>query len=187
MNAEISMSLFRKYKEPEQIAIDKSNAAASSLDELLQTLEEKGLYAFKDLSTSEQRRVWFWSKTIIRQYRLALERNPANLRAAEDLPFSKAEVKLAIKLALPFYAQKKVQSMVKNLKSMYKELGCFQSLEAGDREKLRAVYRRRDKASVRPYRELLEIHEKYMETVISEKKSLLAEINTYADRLKLSR
>jgi hypothetical protein len=187
MDAEISMKLFRKYKEPEQIAIDKSNASAASLDELLQTLKEKGLYAFKHLSDNEQRRVWFWSKTIIRQYRLVLERNPANLRAAEDLPFSKGEVKLAIRLALPFYAQKNVQSMVKNLKSMYKELGCFQSIEAGDREKLQAVYKRRDRASGRPYRELLEIHEKYMETVISEKKSLLQEINTYADRLKLSR
>jgi hypothetical protein len=181
------MKLFSRNNEAEQKAAGKSYAPALSLDELLQALKDKGFYAFKDLSDNEQRRVWFWSKTIIRQYRLTLERNPANLRAAEDLPFSKGEVKLAIKLALPFYAQKNVPDMVRNLKSIYKELGCFQSIEAVDKEKLLTVYKRRDKASGRPYRELLDIHEKYMETVISEKKSLLQEITTYADKLKIPR
>ena len=181
------MKVSGKNKEPERGATDKSNVSGLNLEKLLQILQARGLYAFKDMSDSEQRRVWFWSKNVIRHYRFVLERNPANIRAAEDMPFSKEEVKLAIKLALPFYAQKNVHGMVKNLKSIYKELGCFQDIEATDKAKLRKSYVRRDKASTAPYHELLKIHEKYIQTVISEKKSLLAEITAYADKLKISR
>lgn len=181
------MKVSRKNKVSEQGAIDKSGASGLNLEELLQTLQERGLFAFKDMSDIEQRRVWFWSKNIIRRYRLVLERNPSNIRSVKDMPFSKEEVKLAIKLALPFYAQKNINSMVRNLKTIYKELGCFQSIEAGDKAKLRKSNNRRDKALPVSYRELLKIHEKYMEAVISEKKSLLEEITTYADKLKISR
>jgi len=180
------MKLSRKNRGPEQRAVDESNASGINLEELLQILQAKGLYAFKGMSDIEQRRVWFWSKNVIRHYRVVLERNPANIRAAEDLPFSKEEVKLAIKLALPFYAQKNIHSMVRNLRTIYKELGCFQSIETGDKAKLRKPYNRGDKSTSVPYGELLKIHEKYMETVISEKKSLLEEITAYANKLKIS-
>ena len=178
------MKVLKKNKVPEQSAID---ASGRNFEELLQILKAKKLSAFKDMSDIEQRRVWFWSKHIIRHYRVVLERNPANIRTAEDLPFSKEEVKLAIKLALPFYAQKNIHSMVRNLKTIYKELGCFQSIETGDKAKLRKSSNRRDTSSQMPYRELLKIHEKYMETVISEKKSLLEDITAYANKLKISK
>jgi len=181
------MKVLKKNKEPDQSASDNSNSSGRDLEELLQILQAKGLSAFKEMSDIEHRRVWFWSKHIIRHYRVVLERNPANIRSAEDLPFSKEEVKLAIKLALPFYAQKNIDSMVRNLRTIYKELGCFQSIEAADKTKLRTPFNRRDKASPMPYRELLKIHEKYMETVISEKKSLLEDITAYANKLKISR
>jgi len=180
------MKVLKKNKAPEQSAGDTSHASGRNLEELLQILQAKGLSAFKDMSDIEQRRVWFWSKHIIRHYRVVLERNPANIRAADDLPFSKEEVKLAIKLALPFYAQKNIQSMVRNLRTIYKELGCFQSIKAEDKAKLRKSFNRRDKASPMPYRELFKIHEKYMETVISEKKSLLQEITVYSNKFKIS-
>ncbi|UCD82489.1 MAG: hypothetical protein JSW26_14005 [Desulfobacterales bacterium] len=179
------MKLFRKYKELEQSATDRKRAVASSMEKVLRTLRKEGLYAFKNLSDEEQRRVWHWSKEVIRQYRRALERNPANIRPLDDLPLPKEKIKLAIKLALPFYAQKNIQSMVKNLRSIYKELGCFQSFDAADREKLRKSYARQDKATLVPSRQMLEIHEKYMETVVSEKKSLLAEINNFANKLEV--
>jgi hypothetical protein len=171
------MRLFRKHKEPEQ-------STAASNDELLQILRARGFYAFKDMSDEEQRRIWHWSKDVIRLYRKALQSNPANIRPLDDLPLPKEKIKLAIKLALPFYAQKNIQSMVKNLRSLYKELGCFQSFDAEDKEKLRKSYGRQADASVVPSRQMLEIHEKYMETVISEKKSLLEEINNFASGLE---
>jgi hypothetical protein len=75
--------------------------------------------------------------------------------------------------------------MVKNLKSICKELGIFQSIEPKDKEKLSISSIRRDKLSAEQHSEILEAHEKYMETVISEKKGLLDEINNFVNRLEM--
>jgi hypothetical protein len=180
------MKLFRKYKEPEQSVKDEPNASALSLNRLLRPLKSKGLYALKDMSEKEQQRVWDWSKEVIRQYRRTLERNPANIRSVDELPIPKEDIMLAIQLSLPLYAQKNIHSMVKTLKTNYKELGVFQNIEPEDKEKLRKTSIRRDKPSVKPYREVLEVHEKYMEMAISEKKSLMDEINNFVDRMEVS-
>jgi len=100
----------------------------------LRALKTNGLVAIKDMSEKEQRRVWDWSKEVIRQYRKTLERNPANIRSVDELPFLKEEIKLAIELSLPLYAQKNIHSMVKNLKSIYKELGFLQSIDSKDKK-----------------------------------------------------
>ncbi len=111
----------------------------------MRNLKAKGLYAFKDMNEEEQRCVWDWSKEVIRHYRRTLERNPANIRPVDELPFPKDEIKLAIQLSLPIYVQKNIQSMVKTLKTSYKELGVFQSIEPEDKEKLRKTSDRQDK------------------------------------------
>ena len=182
-----AMKLFRKDRAPEQNASDGASGSALSRKKLLQTLKKRGLAAFKNMSAEEQRRVWDWTKDVILQYRKVLERNPANVRPVEELPFSKEEIMLAIKLSLPLYAQKNIRSMVKNLKTIYKELGVFQSIDTDDKEKLKKTSVRQDKASAKQYREALEIHEKYMEMVVSEKKSLVEEINNFVNRMEALR
>lgn len=181
------MQLFRKHKEPDQIANDEPGTSALSLKRLLRALKTKGLYAIKDMSEREQRRVWDWSNEVIRKYQRTLEQNPANVRSVDDLPFPKEVIKLAIELSLPLYAQKNIDSMVKTLKTNFKELGVFQSIEPEDKEKLRKAYVRQDKDSAKQNRDMLEIHEKYTEMVVSEKKSLLEEINNFAIRMKVLR
>ena len=178
------MKIFRKDKESEKSAIDASSGSASSPERLLQTLKAKGLSAFKDMSDKEQRLVWNWCKEIIRQYRKALEQNSANIRPIDELPFPKEEIKYAIKLSLPVYLQKNILSMVKNLKTIYKELGVFQSLDAADKEKLKKSSVWQDQASTKQYGEASEIHEKYMEMVVSEKKGLIEDINNFVNRME---
>jgi hypothetical protein len=186
-NGDGSMKLFRKHIGAEKSATDVPDGSSSSLERLIRNLKARGLYAFKDMSEEEQLRVWDWAKEVIRQYRKTLERNPANIRSVDELPFPKEEIKLAIELSLPLYAQKNIDSMVKTLKSNYKELGVFQSIDAEDKKKLRKAYVRKDKASAKQNHEMLEIHEKYMEIVVSEKKSLLEEINNFANRMEVLR
>ena len=181
------MKLFRKHKESGQSTGDRTSVSASSLQALLRTLNTNGLHALKDMTDEERRIVWDWSKKVIRRYRKTLEKNPSNIRPAEDLPFPKEDIKLAIKLSLPVYAQKDLFGMVKNLKNIYKELGGFQSLDAGDKAKLRKTSGGRDKDSAQPYREMLGIHEKYMEIIVSEKKSLFEEINNFVNRMEALR
>jgi hypothetical protein len=178
------MKLFRKHKEPDQNATDEPGTSALSLKSLLRALRTTGFYAIKGMSEKEQRRVWDWSKEVIRKYRRTLERNPANIRPVEELPFPKEEIKLAIQLSLPFYEQKNIQSMVKKLKTSYKELGVFQSIEPEDKDKLSKMSGQQDKLSVEPYREGLEVLGKYMEMVITEKKSLIEEINDFSNRME---
>ena len=183
-NGDGLMKLFRKTIEPEQSATDEPGTSTSSLKGLLRALKTNGLVAIKNMSEKEQRRVWDWSKEVIRQYRKTLERNPANIRSVDELPFPKEDIKLAIQLSLPLYEQKNIQSMVKTLKTNYKELGVFQSIDTEDKEKLRKMSVRQDKASAKQDREVIEIHEKYMEMVISEKKSLLEEVNDFVNKME---
>ena len=183
-NGDGSMQLFRKHKEPDQSATDEPGTSTSSLKRLLRALKTNGLVAIKDMSEKEQRRVWDWSKEVIRQYRKTLERNPANIRSVDELPFPKEDIKLAIQLSLPLYEQKNIQRMVKTLKTNYKELGVFQSIDTEDKEKLRKMSVRQGKASVKQDRGVIEIHEKYMEMVISEKKSLLEEVNDFVNKME---
>ena len=163
------------------------NGSDPSMERLMRNLKAKGLYALKGMSEEEQRRIWDWAKEVIRHYRKTLEQNPASVRSVDDLPFPKEEIKLAIELSLPLYAQKNIDSMVKTLKTNYKELGVFQSIEPEDKEKLGKTHVRQDKDSAKQNRDMLEIHEKYTEMVVSEKKSLLEEINNFAIRMEVLR
>jgi hypothetical protein len=85
----------------------KSSAAAESnslliSSKLMADLKNRSIMAFKQMSDDEQKRVWNWSKEVIKQYRSVLEAHPSNIRNIEDLPFPKEDIQLAIKLSLPF-------------------------------------------------------------------------------------
>jgi hypothetical protein len=151
---------------------------------LVAKLRKREIAVFQQLSEEEQARVWEWSRTIIREYRSALESNPNNIRNVEDLPAPKDDIKLAIKIALPIYVSKDLQRMIKVLKNAYKELGAFQPLDrmkdsntSGRRSGLKSKNNGRGADVTSDADTAL---------IVSEKKALTEEINNFVTDLESS-
>ncbi len=162
----------------------KSSAAGenSSLvisSKLMADLKNKGIMAFKKMTDEEQKMVWKWSKEVTRQYRSVLEAHPSNIRNIEDLPFPKDDIRLAIKLSLPLYLSKDMQSVVKLLKNAYREIGTFQSIEDVDKKKLLSREKLKRKASSQDNKTTYSLPDKYIALAVSEQKVLLQDINDF--------
>ena len=167
----------------------KRSAAAESnslliSSKLMADLKNRGIMAFKQMSDDEQKRVWNWSKEVIKQYRSVLEAHPSNIRNIEDLPFPKEDIQLAIKLSLPLYVSKDTQSVVKRLKTAYREIGTFQHIEDVDKKELLSRENLKRKASSRYNKTIYPLSDKYTALAVSEQKALLQDINDFVADLE---
>jgi hypothetical protein len=151
---------------------------------LMADLKNKGILAFKQMTDDEQKKVWDWSKEVIQQYRSVLEADPSNIRNIEDLPFTKEDIKLAIRLSLPLYISKDMQSVVKMLKTVYKDIGTFQSIDDVDKKELRLRADPKRRTSSQETGTTYLLSDKYTELTISEQKALLQEINDFVADLE---
>ena len=170
-----------KYRQSSQAAgSGKGNGKTLFVSsKLLANLRNEGIMAFKKMSDDEQKRIWQWSKEVIRQYQIVLEADRSNIRNLEDLPFPKEDIKLAIKLSLPLYISKDMQSVVRMLKTAYKDIGAFQPIDPEDKGHLSSEAAGQGEVGSEQYQEALLCYERYMGVVVSEKKGLLQEINSY--------
>jgi hypothetical protein len=147
-------------------------------------LKNKGILAFKQMTDDEQKKIWNWSKEVIQQYRTVLEADPSNIRNIDDLPFPKEDIKLAIKLSLPLYLSKDMRSVVKVLKTAYKDLGTFQFIDDADSKKLWSRVDPKRRASKQNIGTTNPLYDKYAEVIISEQKALFQEINDFVTDLE---
>jgi hypothetical protein len=146
---------------------------------LMAALKNKGILAFKQMVDEEQKKVWEWSREVIQQYRIALEADQSNIRNIEDLPFPKEDIKLAIKISLPLYLSKDMQSVVKILKTEYKDIGTFQRIHDAEKKKLRSSLDPKRRASEQNDETTYPLPDKYTELIVSEQKALLQEISDF--------
>jgi hypothetical protein len=175
----------KKEKTPNRKATadDKNNPLLIS-SKLMADLKNKGIIAFKKMTHDEQKKVWKWAKNVIQQYRGVIEANPSNIRNIEELPFSKEDIKLAIKLSLPLYISKDMQSVVKRLKTAYREIGTFQIIENLDKKEMLARADLKRKASSHSNKTIYPISDKYTALAVSEQKALLQDINDFVADLE---
>ena len=170
-------------KSHKSAATEKNNTLLIS-SKLMADLKNKDILAFKQMTDDEQKEVWNWSKEVIQQYRSVLEAHPSNIRSIEDLPFPKDDIKLAIRLSLPLYLSKDMQSMVKILKTAYREIGTFQLLDDVDKKELLARADLKRRASSQNNKTIYPIPDKYTELAVSEQKALMHEINDFVTDLE---
>jgi len=163
--------------------VDNKNPPAISPN-LLARLKKKKIALFQQLTEDEQRTIWEWSREVIRQYRITLESNPSNVRNVRELPFSKDDIKLAIKIALPLYVSKDLQRMIKVLKTAYRELGAFQVIDPSETEKAISTNSSSKRSSSAGKKRSIFKSDAYIESIISEKKALLDEINIFVNDLE---
>ena len=147
-------------------------------------LKNKGILAFKQMTDDEQKKIWNWSKEVIQQYRTVLEADPSNIRNIDDLPFPKEDIKLAIKVSLPLYLSKDMRSVVKVLKTAYKDLGTFQFIDDADSKKLWSRVDPKRRASKQNIGTTNPLYDKFAEVIISEQKALFQEINDFVTDLE---
>jgi hypothetical protein len=165
------------------LAAEGNNALVIS-SKLMADLKNKGILTFKQMTDNEQKRVWNWSKEVIRQYRTVLESDPSNIRNIDDLPFPKEDIKLAIKLSLPLYLSKDMRSVVKTLKTAYKDLGTFQFMNDPDENELRSRVDPKRRVSAHNDGTTNPLYDKFAEVIISEQKALFQEINDFITDLE---
>ena len=164
------------------LAAEENNALLIS-SKLLADLKNMGILAFKQMTEDEQKKVWNWSKEVVQQYRSVLEADPGNIRNIEDLPFPKEDIKLAIKLSLPLYISKDMQSVIKVLKTAYKDIGTFQFIDDGDKKVLQSRSDPKRRASSQNNGSTYPLSDKYTELIVSEQKALLQEVNDFVSDL----
>jgi hypothetical protein len=164
------------------LAAEENNALLIS-SKLLADLKNMGILAFKQMTEDDQKKVWNWSKKVVQQYRSVLEADPGNIRNIEDLPFPKEDIKLAIKLSLPLYISKDMQSVIKMLKTAYKDIGTFQFIDDGDKKVLQSRSDPKRRASSQNNGSTYPLSDKYTELIVSEQKALLQEVNDFVTDL----
>ena len=167
-----------KQQRRKALAAEENNALVIS-SQLMADLKNKGILAFKQMTDDEQKKVWNWSKEVVQQYRTVHEADPSNIRNIDDLPFPKEDIKLAIKLSLPLYLSKDMQSVVKMLKTAYKDIGTFQFIDDADKKELLSRVDPKRRASAQNNGNPYPLYDKYAEVIISEQKALLQEINDF--------
>lgn len=163
--------------------VDESNSPLIS-SKLMDDLKNRGIMVFRQMSDDEQKKVWNWSKEVVQQYRSVFEAHPSNIRNIEDLPFPKEDIKLAIKLLLPLYISKDMQSMVKMLKTAYREMGTFQAIDDSVKNELLSSADPKRRASPQDNNTPYPLSDKYTEIIVSEQKALLQEINDFVTDLE---
>ena len=175
----LKMNAKKDYQQRRKaVAAEKNNALLIS-SKLLADLKNMGILAFKQMTEDEQKKVWNWSKEVVQQYRSVLEADPGNIRNIEDLPFPKEDIKLAIKLSLPLYISKDMQSVIKMLKTAYKDIGTFQFIDDGDKKVLQSRSDPKRRASSQNNGSTYPLSDKYTDLIVSEQKALLQEVNDF--------
>ena len=180
----LKMNAKKENRNGRKIAAAAESNSLLISSKLMADLKNRGIMAFKQMSDDEQKRVWNWSKEVIRQYRSVLKAHYSNIRNIEDLPFPKEDIQLAIKLSLPFYLSKDMQSVVKRLKTAYREIGTFQHIEDVDKKELRSRENLKRKASSRYNKTIYPLSDKYTALAVSEQKALLQDINDFVADLE---
>ena len=171
-----------KQQRRKALAAEENNALVIS-SQLMADLKNKGILAFKQMTDDEQKKVWNWSKEVVQQYRTVHEADPSNIRNIDDLPFPKEDIKLAIKLSLPLYISKDMQSVIKMLKTAYKDIGTFQFINDGDKKVLQSRSDPKRRASSQNNGSTYPLSDKYTELIVSEQKALLQEVNDFVTEL----
>jgi hypothetical protein len=178
------MSTKKEHLQGRRATVSEENNPLLISSRLMADLKNKGIRAFKKMTDEEQKKVWKWSTEVIGEYRSVLEADPSNIRNIEDLPFPKEDIKLAIKLSLPLYISKDMHSIVKLLKTAYKDLGTFQLIEDADKKELLARASLKRRASSQNNKTIYPLADKYTQLAVSEQKALLEEINDFVTDLE---
>ena len=170
-------------KKSEVLNQSDNNPPAVIFDYLID-FRKKGLSIISDMSKGEQTIFVNWAQDVVDRYGHLLQENPSKIKNIADLPCSKEDLKIAIKVLLPAYLTKRSGDIFDLLKDRYVRLSAFQEISQEDKD---AIIKESDKIgqkSESTETSLFSTYQKYMQIIVSEQKILLDEINAFIDDLQ---
>lgn len=161
------------------------HSLSREIEGLLNELKKTEITSILTMNKNAQIIMSNWAHNIVNQYHGVLKTNPMKLKDITELPASKMDVKLAIKLLLLASVEKGLKDKtVVDLRDKFISLGAFQSIDQKDQLKLMKHISDIQKKSAGPDATSFPGLNKYMDLIISEQKVLLEEINNFIDDLR---
>ena len=162
-----------------------SKASENSLSEVesfLNKLRKTEITAIFTMNKKAQITMLNWAHNLVNQYDAILKNNPMKLKDIAELPCSKMDAKLAIKLLMLGSVEKGLDNnSASNLRDKFISLGSFQSIDQKDIVKLMKCMSDIKEKSMEDNTFSLPGFNKYMDLIISEQKALLEEINSFIE------
>ena len=163
----------------------KSENSSSEVEAFLNKLRKTEITAIFTMNKKAQITLLNWAHNLVNQYDAILKNNPMKLKDIAELPCSKMDAKLAIKLLMLTSVEKRLEdNAIVNLKDKFVSLGSFQSIDQEDIVKLinhiSDIQKKSMDADTLSFPEL----NKYMDLIMSEQKALLDEINSFIEDIR---
>jgi hypothetical protein len=175
------MSLTKKNKDFESSSNKKN--IPSKIENLFNEIKEKEISALAHMNEENKVLISKWAQQITDRYIAVLEKHPEKIKNIDDLPASKDEIKIAIKILLTAYVIKKSDKKVDILKDYYISIGSFQIIDLKDKEKIIEEANSTEQKLENSSTSFFSNYHKYMEVIISEQEALLKDLNDFINDL----
>jgi hypothetical protein len=156
---------------------------SSKIEHLLNELKDSGFFALAQMSEKNKFAITKWAQAIYDRYLSVLEKHPAKIKNIIELPASKEEVKIAIKVLLSAHAIRKSDDMVDILKEQYISIGAFQDIDLYDNEKISEKTNDKDQQLESANESVFPNYHRFMEVLIKEQNALLDDVNNFINDL----
>ena len=176
------MNFDQKYKDTESFSNKKK--ISSKIEKPLNEIKDKGIFALTRMSDKNQVMITKWAQDIFDRYESVLESQPTKIKNIVELPASKQEVKIAIKILLTVYFLKESDEKVDSLKDRYISIGAFQNIDLEDRGKKIYEVNNFEEELESDYASVFPEYHKHIEVIISEQNVLLDDVNNFLNDLK---
>jgi hypothetical protein len=176
------MNIDEKHEDIKPCSSKKKSS--SKIANLLDEIKDKGIFAIAQMNEEDQVTITKWALDIYDRYESVLENQPTKIKNIVELPASKQEVKMAIKILLTTYVLKQSDEMVDRLKDRYISIGAFQNIDLEDREKIFYEVDNMEQELESDYVSVFPEYHKHMEVAILEQNILLEDVNNFINDLK---
>jgi hypothetical protein len=164
---------------------NKRKQSLLKIETLVNRLRKKGISAISSMSAAEQTQVASWAQDVFNAYGSVLEKLPSKLKDLSKLPYSKQDIKIAIKILFPIWRTRVSENMVNLLQDRYVRLSAFQEITEGDKDLIIREGKDINQTLETTAISTSSIDHKYMDLILAEKKVLLDEINVYINDLQI--
>ena len=153
------------------------------IENLLDEIKYKGIFEIAQMNEKNQVTITKWARDIYDRYESVLENQPTKIKNIVELPASKQEVKIAIKILLTANVLKKSDEMVDRLKDRYISIGAFQDIDLEDGEKIFYEVNNMEQELESDYASVFPEYHKHVEVVILEQNALIDDVNNFINDL----
>jgi hypothetical protein len=163
---------------------EENETIDSIIKNFIDEINDKGVLALAHEGEEKQAMITRWAQDIFNRLEYILEKHPTKIKNIVELPASKQEVKMAIKILLTAYVYKESDEMVERLKDRYVSIGAFQNIDLENEGKIFYEVNSMEQELESDYASVFPEYHKYVEVIISEQNALLDDVNNFIIDLK---